>query len=50
LEALGRLDKAWEKLRPKFPWLRRPQIEVGLEKIPYDELTPEHIAELTSRD
>ncbi len=46
LTALASLLAAWEKLKPMFPGLHAPKVEVGLKQIPIDQLTPEHRAEL----
>ena len=46
LTALAGLYAAWEKVKPMFPGLQAPKVEVGLKQIPIDQLTPEHRAEL----
>jgi hypothetical protein len=46
LTALAGLYAAWEKVKPMFPGLKAPKVEVGLKQIPIDQLTPEHRAEL----
>jgi hypothetical protein len=46
LTALAGLYAAWEKVKPMFPGLHAPKVEVGLKQIPIDQLTPEHRADL----
>lgn len=48
LTALAGLYEAWQKVKPMFPGLHAPKVEVGLKQIPVDQLTPEHRAELAS--
>lgn len=48
LTALAGLYAAWEKVKPMFPGLQAPRVEVGLKQIPVDQLTPEHRAALAS--
>ena len=48
LTALAALYTAWEKLKPMFPGLHAPKVEVGLKQIPIDQLTPAQRAELAS--
>ncbi len=48
LTALSSLYAAWQKVKPMFPGLHPPKVEVGLEEIPIDQLTPEHVAELAA--
>jgi hypothetical protein len=48
LTALAGLYGAWEKVKPMFPGLHAPTVEVGLKRIPIDQLTPEHRAELAA--
>ncbi len=49
LTALTSLYAAWEKMKPMFPGLHAPNVEVGLKQIPIDQLTPEHRAELANQ-
>ncbi|HLI84081.1 MAG TPA: hypothetical protein VKV17_09210 [Bryobacteraceae bacterium] len=48
LTALGALYAAWEKVKPMFPGLHPPKVEVGLKQVPVNQLTPEHRAELAA--
>lgn len=48
LTALAGLYGAWQKVKPMFPGLQAPKVEVGLKQIPIDQLTPEHRAELAA--
>jgi hypothetical protein len=48
LGALAALYAAWEKVKPMFPGLHPPKVEVGLKQVPVDQLTPEHRAELAA--
>ena len=49
LTALAALYAAWQKVKPMFPGLHAPKVEVGLKQIPIDQLTPEHRAELAGQ-
>jgi hypothetical protein len=46
LTALAAVYAAWEKLRPAFPGLKAPAVEVGLKQVPVKEVTAEHAGEL----
>lgn len=46
LTALAAVYAAWEKLRPMFPGLKAPAVEVGLKQIPVNAVTPAHAEEL----
>ncbi len=48
LTALAAVYTAWEKLRPMFPGLKAPSVEVGLKQIPVNQVTAEHAEELES--
>jgi hypothetical protein len=48
LTALAALYAAWQKVKPMFPGLHAPKVEVGLKQVPIDQLTPEHRAELAA--
>jgi hypothetical protein len=48
LTAISSLYSAWQKIKPLFPGLHPPKVEVGLEEVPIDQLTPEHVAELVT--
>lgn len=46
LTALAALYTAWENVRKKFPGLKPPTVEVGLEKVPVNKVTEAHAKEL----
>jgi hypothetical protein len=48
LGALAAVYAAWKSLAEKFPGLRKPTIEVGLKKVPIDQVTPEQAARVVS--
>jgi hypothetical protein len=50
LAAITAVYAAWQKAKVIFPGLRPPTVEVGLKKIPIDQVTAEHVAELASDD
>jgi hypothetical protein len=45
LAAVAALYAAWEKVKPMFPGLRSPTVEIGLKKIPLEQIGAEHRAE-----
>jgi hypothetical protein len=47
LGSLVTLLEVWKKVRKLFPGLRTPTVEVGLKKIPIDQVTAEHFEEIT---
>ncbi len=48
LAAAAALYAAWQKVKPMFPALQPPKLEVGLKQIPVDQLSEVHRTELTS--
>lgn len=48
LTTLAGLYAAWERVKPMFPGLSAPKVEVGLKQVPIDQLTPEHRTELAN--
>jgi hypothetical protein len=46
LTSLGALYAAWENLKTKFPGLKPPTVEVGLDKVPVNQVTGAHAKEL----
>jgi hypothetical protein len=48
LGALAAVYAAWRTLTEKFPGLRKPTIEVGLKKIPIDQVTAEQATRIVS--
>ena len=46
LTSLAALYTAWEKVKTKFPGLKQPTVEVGLEKVPVNRVTEAHVKEL----
>ncbi len=48
LTAVAGLCAAWEKLKPYFPGLKRPTVEVGLRQVPATEFTEKDGKELAS--
>lgn len=46
LTSLAALYTAWENVRKKFPGLKPPTVEVGLEKVPVNQVTEAHAREL----
>ena len=48
LGALAAVYKAWKSLTGKFPGLSKPTIEVGLKKVPIDQVTSEQAARIVS--
>jgi K+/H+ antiporter YhaU regulatory subunit KhtT len=46
LTALAALHAAWEKVKPMFPGLKPPTVEVGLDKVPVHQVTREQAQEL----
>jgi hypothetical protein len=47
LTALAGLYAAWKKLKPLFPALKPPAVEVGLRKVPVNEVTQADAEELS---
>jgi hypothetical protein len=39
LEAVSKLVEVWKKLRDKFPTLPAPELEIGLRRVPIDQIT-----------
>jgi hypothetical protein len=50
LLALAVVYAAWQKAKVLFPGLRPPTVEVGLQKIPVDQVTAEHVEKINSDD
>jgi hypothetical protein len=48
LGAAAAVYTAWENVKEKFPWLKAPKSEVGLEQVPVKNLADEHRIELAS--
>lgn len=48
LGALAGVYAAWQKLRAQFPGLRPPTVEVGLEKVPVNQVTPAQAAQIAA--
>jgi hypothetical protein len=48
LTAIVALRDAWKKAKRLFPGLRSPTVEVGLKKIPIDQITAAHVQQITS--
>ena len=48
LSATAAVYEAWQKIRPMFPGLRAPKMEVGLQQVPVNELADQHRAALAS--
>jgi hypothetical protein len=48
LTALAALYAAWQKVKPMFPGLHAPTLEVGLKKIPIDQVNADHRADSLS--
>jgi hypothetical protein len=48
LTAVAALYAAWQKVKPMFPGLSEPKVEVGFEQVPISKLTDQHRAELAS--
>ena len=48
LTAGAALYGAWEKLKPLFPGLKPPTVEVGLRQVPVNEFTEKDAQELAS--
>lgn len=46
LTSIAAFYTAWEKVRAKFPGLKSPTVEVGLEKVPVNQVTEAHAREL----
>ena len=46
LTSLAELYTAWEKVKTKFPGLKAPTVEVGLEMVLVNEVTEAHAKEL----
>jgi hypothetical protein len=46
LTSLAALYTAWENVKAKFPGLKPPTVEVGLEKVPVNKVTEAHAKEL----
>lgn len=46
LTAIAALHEAWKNLRENFPGLQAPQIEVGLNQVPLDRVTPAHVEQI----
>jgi hypothetical protein len=46
LTSVAALYKAWEGVRVLFPGIHAPKVEVGLDEVPIDKLTPEQLAQL----
>jgi hypothetical protein len=46
LKAVGDLHDAWAKVAAKFPGLHKPTVEVGMKKVPIDQLTDKDVSEL----
>lgn len=42
LGAVSELVSAWRKLRALFPSLKAPSVEVGLNKVPVDQISEKH--------
>jgi hypothetical protein len=48
LSAAAALYAAWQKVKPMFPGLRPPTLEVGMQQVPVDQLAEQHRAALVS--
>jgi hypothetical protein len=46
LTSIAALYAAWEKVKVLFPGIHAPKVEVGLDEVPIDKLTPEHLAQM----
>jgi len=45
-KAIEEVEKAWKKVKDKFPGVRPPMVEVGLRNVPIDQLQQEDFEEL----
>jgi hypothetical protein len=48
LSAAAAVYAAWQKVRPMFPGLCPPKMEVGMQQVPVNELAEQHRAALVS--
>ncbi len=48
LSAAAALYAAWQKVKPMFPGLRPPKLEVGMQQVPVDQLAEQHRTALAS--
>lgn len=48
LSAAAAVYAAWEKVKPMFPGLCSPKIEVGMQQVPVNELAEQHRAALVA--
>jgi hypothetical protein len=46
LKAVSELHEAWAKVAAKFPGLHKPTIEMGMKKVPIDQLTDKDCEQL----
>jgi hypothetical protein len=48
LSAIAAVNAAWQQAKLIFPGLRPPTVEVGLKKIPLDQVTTAHLEEIAA--